>query len=103
MESGHPVRVFPLRLDKIVIEKMRTKQQVIDQEFLQIRAKILEIAAFFDRLDIAEKELGEHEQKLQLLQQGCQLLTDKQADKAARTQLLFSRQYESQWRTTMNV
>ncbi len=82
---------------------MRNPEQVIDQEFLQVRAKILEIAAFFDRLD-SESRLSENaEGRLNLLRNGCQILLDHQEDKAARVQLLFSRAFDPKWRETMHV
>ena len=46
----------------------RTAQQVLEQEFLQTRAKILELAAFFDRLQEASGEEMNAEQ-LKLLKQ----------------------------------
>lgn len=75
----------------------RTASQVLEQEFLQVRAKILEIAAFFDRLSEAP-ESPINEQQLGLLRSGCKILDDEQSDKAARVQLLFSRQYDENWR-----
>ncbi len=90
---------------------MRNAEQVVEQEFLQIRAKILEIAAFFDRL--AADTIGEatqasavsglSEERLKLLRAGCELLLDADGDKAARVQLLFSRKYDEQWRQAMDV
>ncbi len=82
---------------------MRNSEQVIDQEFLQVRAKILEIAAFFDRLD-SESGLSETANgRLKLLRNGCQILLDQQEDKAARVQLLFSRAFDPNWRESMHV
>lgn len=75
----------------------RTAQEVMSQEFLQIRAKILEIAAFYDRIAETDDPAGEAQQ-LELLQAGCRILDDQQPDKAARVQLLFSREYDQQWR-----
>ena len=75
----------------------RTAREVLDQEFLQIRAKILEVAAFFDRLSEADAS-DVNQQQLELLQSGCRILDDGDMDKAARLQLLFSRDYESDWR-----
>lgn len=80
----------------------RTSSEILSQEFLQTRAKILEIAAFFDRLDVdelAESDSG----SLQLLSDGCAILNDSQPDKAARVQLLFSRQYDPQWRKQFDL
>ncbi len=91
---------------------MRNAEQVLEQEFLQVRAKILEIAAFFDRLDAdaADQSSKPHSpvsgngaERLKLLRAGCELLLDSDSDKAARVQLLFSRQYDEQWRTAMDV
>ncbi|MEZ6137187.1 MAG: hypothetical protein R3C53_20040 [Pirellulaceae bacterium] len=84
----------------------RSARDVLDQEFLTTRAKLLEIAAFFDRLDsaqAAEESQAVDERQLQLLQQGCQILTDAESDKAARLQLLFSREYDSDWRSVFGI
>jgi hypothetical protein len=80
----------------------RSASEVLSQEFLQIRSKILEIAAFYDRLGEAEGG-APGARELELLQAGCQILTDKQDDKAARVQLLFSRQYDEQWREQFGI
>ena len=93
---------------------MRNAEQVVEQEYLQVRAKILEIAAFFDRLeaDAAENAdglvassavSGTSAERLKLLREGCELLLDSDSDKAARVQLLFSRKYDEQWRKAMGV
>jgi hypothetical protein len=82
---------------------MRNPEQVVDQEYLQIRSKILEIAAFLDRLAPPGELSAPAEVRLELLRRGCELLLDTEADKAARVQLLFSRQYDAQWRQTMGV
>ena len=75
----------------------RSARDVLDQEFLQVRAKILEIGAFFDRLSEAEAS-DVSQEHLELLKSGCQILNDEEEDKAARVQLLFSREYDSDWR-----
>ncbi|MEM8736561.1 MAG: hypothetical protein AAGG44_20185 [Planctomycetota bacterium] len=75
----------------------RTAQQVLEQEFLQTRAKILELAAFFYRLQDAENSKVNEEQ-LKLLKQGCKILTSDGTDKAAQVQLLFSKEYKADWR-----
>ena len=80
----------------------RTSSEILSQEFLQTRAKILEIAAFFDRLDT--NELTESDDKsLQSLTSACAILNDNQPDKAARVQLLMSREYDAQWRKQFDL
>jgi hypothetical protein len=82
---------------------MRDAGQVIDQEFLQIRAKILEVAAFLDRLAAAGEIGPAHVDKLQLLKSAVDLLQDDQANKAARVQLHFSRHFDPHWRQKLEV
>ncbi len=72
----------------------RTACELLDQELLQIRAKILGIGAFYDRLGEAEAS-NISQEHLELLNRGCEILNDEQGDKAARIQLLFSREYDA--------
>ena len=80
----------------------RTSSEILSQEFLQTRAKILEIAAFYDRLD-SDELTGQEDQPLQLLRGACAILNDDQSDKAARVQLLLSREYNAQWRKQFDI
>lgn len=84
---------------------MRNAEQIVEQEFLQVRAKILEIAAFLDRLDPQDSQgiSSVNAERLKLLRAGCELLLDADSDKATRLQLLFSRKYDEQWRQAMGV
>jgi hypothetical protein len=104
----------------------RTANEILSQEFLQVRAKILEIAAFYDRMEEAKdrspaeslpiRELPATElsgaewsgnelnsRQWNLLQHGCQILTDSHSNKAARIQLLFSRPYAESWREQFGI
>jgi hypothetical protein len=80
----------------------RSPSDVLSQEFLQTRAKILELAAFYDRLETLPESPGD-QQQMQLLQAACNILTDGQPDKAARVQLLFSREYNPHWRDEFGI
>jgi hypothetical protein len=80
----------------------RTAAQIIADEFLIARAKILELAATLDRLDRADGDI-ENSKQLVLLSQGMQILCDSEADKAKRVQLLMSRQYEPEWIEKMAI
>ena len=80
----------------------RTSSEILSQEFLQTRAKILEIAAFYDRLDADELTESDGE-ALRLLDGGCAILNDDEPNKAARVQLLFSREYNAQWRKQFDI
>jgi len=74
----------------------------LDQEFLPIRAKILEIAAALDRIqrnDVAQ----EVDSRWNQLQAGIALLQAGESERAEQVQLLFSRTYDEQWRQTLDV
>ena len=80
----------------------RTRDAVLEQEFLPLRAKILEIAAGLDRLDRAVPA-GDDGGRRERLEKAIQLLLADDASRAARVQLLFSRDYDEQWRTRLEV
>ena len=85
----------------------RTAAEVIDEEFLQVRAKLLEVAAFFDRIEVASSvessEATSSLDKLKLLRSACDLLIDEELDKAPRLQTLFSREYNPDWRSEFDI
>jgi hypothetical protein len=70
--------------------------EILDREFLELRAKILELAASFDRLDRAEGFLQD-DPRLKLLHQGLDSLQEAGGDRAEQVQLLFSRPYDDDW------
>ena len=49
--------------------------EILDSEFLQVRARILEVAAAFDRMDRATGEI-QTDERFKLLQQALQLTLD---------------------------
>jgi hypothetical protein len=74
--------------------------QVLDREFLQIRAKILQIASSLDRLDRAEGSVGA-DGRLADIRQGLAVLASQQPDRAEQIQLIFSLPYDDDWRSTL--
>ncbi len=82
----------------------QTSEQILQQEYLLARAKILELAATLDRIDRAQGNVEDHPQ-MKLLQQGFKILTDSAApaSRAEQVQLLFSRTYAEDWRKTFGV
>ena len=76
-------------------------EKVIEREFLEIRAKILELAASFDRMDRGEGTASR--EQLQLIHEGLKILEEKEPNRAERVQLLFSRKYTSQWRSEFGI
>lgn len=84
------------------MNSQRTAQQVLDAEFLVVRAKILEIAAALDRIDRAATSQVD-EQKLQTLHAALETLQRPGASRAEQIQILFSKAYDEQWRQTMEI
>ncbi len=83
------------------MSKPLSASEILDREFLELRAKILQIAAAFDRLDRAEGDV-EYDSRLGLLREGIEILSSS-SERAEQFQLLFSRPYEDDWQTTYDL
>jgi hypothetical protein len=75
---------------------LRTGKEVFDQEFLSIRAKLLEVAAALDRIDRAGGSLSSESRRTQV-QAAIQVLLRPDDDRAEQLQLIFSRPYQEKW------
>jgi hypothetical protein len=75
---------------------------VFDQEFLPIRAKLLEVAAALDRIDRAGGTPGNDPRRTQV-QAAIQVLLRPDDDRAEQLQLVFSRPYEFDWREKLQM
>ena len=76
--------------------------QVLEREFLEIRARILEIAASLDRIDRAAGDVSLDANR-QLLSRGIDLLSAKESGRAEQVQLLFSNEYVSDWQSDFQM
>lgn len=72
--------------------------QILDREFLEIRAKVLEVAAALDRIDRAEGDVTD-DARMALLSEAIQVIASEQPNpiRAEKIQLLFSREYDANW------
>jgi hypothetical protein len=70
--------------------------EVIDREFLEIRARLLQVAASLDRLDRADGSLS-GDPRLAGIQKALAILSGPGPDRAEEIQLVFSRTYEPGW------
>ena len=80
----------------------QTSEAVLDQEYLPVRAKILEIAASLDRIQRAADYVADAPQ-LKQLQAAIESLLEDEPGRAERVQLLFSRPYDQRWRETFKI
>ena len=82
--------------------KARNSADVLDQEFLPIRAKLLEVAASLDRLDRADGRVAA-ESRLNQIQAAIEVLLRSDDNRAEEIQLIFSRPYEDDWRNKFDI
>ena len=82
--------------------KVRNSTDVFDQEFLPIRAKLLEVAASLDRLDRADGSVAS-ESRLKQVRAAIEVLLRPEEDRAEQVQLIFSRPFEDDWRDKLGM
>lgn len=76
----------------------RSASAVLDVEFLEVRAKLLEVAAALDRIDRASGNSRiEDDERLAGIAQSLAILADGRPDRAERIQLVFSDEYQAGW------
>ena len=67
------------------------RDKVVDRYFMEHRAKLLDVAAFLDRIDRSEAPAGSDEDfRVEAMQRAIQLLIDEKGDRAKRVLELFS-------------
>ncbi len=76
--------------------------ETLNREFLEIRARILEIAAALDRLDRSEGSV-EPDPRIDRIRRGLTVLSGSDGDKAEQIQMVFSLPYEQDWQTRLSV
>jgi hypothetical protein len=67
-----------------------TRAEIIDAYFLEHRAKVLDIAAFLDRLDRAAQDAGEEDFRVLALRDAVACLIDGEGDRVRRIQMRLS-------------
>jgi hypothetical protein len=87
---------------ELAVTTARPSDAVLEQEFLPLRAKILEIAAGLDRLDRAAGD-SRGDGRRERIEQAIRLLLDGAPDRAEQVQLLFSREYDEAWRRKFEI
>jgi hypothetical protein len=79
----------------------QSSEQILDSEFLVIRAKILEVAAALDRIDRAGGVVSDP--RLPKLREAVNLLLASEGNRAEKVQRLFSREFAENWRENLGV
>ena len=69
-----------------VIASPKTGRALVDEYFIENRTRLLEIAAFLDRLDRAEPALAERDFRVRALREGIAVLADRGASDETRVE-----------------
>jgi hypothetical protein len=79
-------------------------QEIMDREFLEIRAKLLQLASHFDRIERRGGDLSEGPRGEQI-RRGLEALSspDFGSHRAEEIQLIFSREFDPGWRANLGV
>lgn len=80
------------------MSKSTTANEIMEREFLETRAKLLELAAALDRLDRAAGSVAQ-DPRSQQIQQALAVLSSNDTDRAEQIQLIFSLPYDPEWRS----
>lgn len=102
------IRHWPLAVrDRVAVKDLfwslrmsspQTALQILDRHYLEIRSKILDLAASLDRIGRAPDQGGLSEDpRVAKLQAGLTLLLAERADRAEQVQMLFSDAYAPGW------
>lgn len=76
--------------------------EVLDREFLLVRAKLLEIAASLDRIGRAEGQV-DGDRRLQLIHEALDVLRQGESDRAEQIQMICSLGYDDQWQEKFDL
>ncbi len=80
--------------------KLLSAPEMLEREFLQVRCRLIEIAAAMDRIDrSASPDEAHSDPRMAKLLEGAAILYDGKPDRAKRVQMVFSDAYEDNWRT----
>lgn len=77
-------------------------QDVLDREYLEIRAKLLQVAAAMDRMDRGAGSV-QSDPKLQQFRDALGVIASDGGNRAERIQMIFSRQYDANWRVALQM
>ena len=92
----HRLGVVFHRLGVIVMTSPMSAREILDREFLEIRAELLRIAASLDRMDRGDGSIAD-DPRLQQLLAAVEILQSPERDRAEKLQMLFSLPFDEDW------
>lgn len=79
-----------------------TATETLNREFLEIRCRILDLAAMLDRLERSDDSVAD-DPRLKRIHEALDVLKKVHGDRAEQVQLTFSRPYDESWQQTLKV
>lgn len=76
--------------------------EVLNREFLEIRARLVQVAALMDRLDRAAGSVA-NDPRIAGIRESIEVLAEPGPGRAEKLQLIFSRQYEADWKSKFEL
>jgi hypothetical protein len=76
--------------------------EVLNREFLEVRARILQIAAALDRIERAEGTV-EGDPRLARIDEALAVLAGGRQGRAEQIQMIFSLPYQDGWRASLEI
>lgn len=77
---------------------VHTAAEIFDQNFLEVRAKLLELAASLDRIERADSDGSiDNDARRRQIQQSLEILSRPGTNRAEQIQLIFSDLYDPEW------
>jgi len=92
----------PLKPTVSVMNVPVNASELLNREFLEIRARLLQVAAALDRLDRAQGDVSRDKRRTDI-DKALRILADRSADRAERLQLNFSLPYDENWKSTFGL
>ncbi|HEY2411612.1 MAG TPA: hypothetical protein VGI40_05195 [Pirellulaceae bacterium] len=81
---------------------MLSAPEILNREFLEVRCKILELAAAFDRLERSEGSVAT-DPRLAKVREALNVILEQGGDRAEQVQMIFSREYDDEWQEKFKV
>jgi hypothetical protein len=71
--------------------------ELLNREFLEVRARLLQVAAALDRLDRAAGDVSQDKRR-RGIDEAIRVLSSRDAGRAEKLQMIFSLPYEREWK-----
>jgi hypothetical protein len=83
-------------------QHMLSAPEILNREFLEVRCKILELAAAFDRLNRSQGSVAT-DPRIAKLREALTTILEQPADRAELVQMIFSREYDDDWQAKFKI